>query len=115
MKNIKDCIKKLENDSINELTIKEYKRKNKKYELKINKTTSYVDNLNFYYLTLIDNECNIYLFNKKIDYDTYENIYSIYSIYNNYSTFLKSNYIKKVIDYLEKYNSNVRKLVKECK
>lgn len=109
MKKIEELIKKLECEPINELTIKEYKRKDKKYELKLNKTTSYVDNLNYYYLTLIDNECNIYLFDKKTDYDTYKNIYSIYSIYDNYSAILNNNYIIKVIDYLELYNKNVRK------
>lgn len=109
MKNIKELIKKLDNEAIIELTIKEYKRKDKKYKLLLNKTVSYVDNLNFYYISLIDNEANIYLFDKKINYDTLNNIYSIYSIYDNYSGFVKSNYIKNVIDFLEIYNKNVRK------
>lgn len=112
MNKLENYIKKLEKEPINKMLLKEYKRKDQKYQLFLNITCSYVDNLNYFYLSLIDNESNTYLFNKKVDYDRYKNIYSVYSIYDNYSAILKNNYIIKTIDFLDSYNSNIRKINK---
>lgn len=100
-------IKELENNT--KVKLKDYKRKNIEYTLFLEKMMSWVDNKEYYYLTLRDSENNTYLFDRKLNLNTYDYIYSIYNIYNDKSKFVKSNYIKKVMDFIEEYNKQIRR------
>lgn len=100
-------IKELENNT--KVKIKDYKRKNIEYTLFLEKQISWVDNKEYYYLTLEDSENETYLFNRKRDYNTFNYIYSVYSLYSGKSKFVKSNYIKKVMDFIEEYNKQIRR------
>jgi hypothetical protein len=61
--------------------LKTFKNKNTIYNLYVDNITSIVDNKEYYYIKMIDNDYNIYLFNKHYNYNTNDYYYTCYNIY----------------------------------
>lgn len=108
MKQKKEIVKELKDiEKYINIPIKTFKNKDVIYNLYIEKLLSIVDNIDYYYLKMIDNYNNIYIFNKHRNYTTLKDYFTCMNIYTEKNIKVNKTMVK-LYNKLEDINKMLR-------